>query len=67
METFYFLVKVEAETDLLASEAMGERLGPDEDYGFEYTVNWRPIRKPNGGLKPRHVGPETSANKISTL
>ena len=35
-----YLVTVEAETVEQANQVINERLAPDEDYGFEYTVEW---------------------------
>lgn len=40
MTKYPFLVIVEAETPSQAQEVMAERLGYDEDYGFEYKVEW---------------------------
>ena len=38
--TFEYMVTVVAETQEQADTVMTERLGPDEDYGFDYTVDW---------------------------
>lgn len=38
MSRFTFTVQVETDTLTHAEQVMGERLGPDEDYGFDYTV-----------------------------
>jgi hypothetical protein len=37
---FHFLVTVETDTVEHAEQVMAERINPDEDYGFEYTVDW---------------------------
>jgi hypothetical protein len=39
--THTFVVTVEGCTRDQARQVMTERLGPDEDYGFAYTVDWR--------------------------
>lgn len=40
MQEFKFTVTVDCETQAEADQVMAERLGCDEDYGFEYTVDW---------------------------
>ena len=40
MKDYRYIVVVTAETADQADTVMAERLGPDEDYGFEYTVGW---------------------------
>lgn len=42
---FEYLVTVMCETPEQAEQVMGERLGYDEDYGFEYQLDFR---KPTG-------------------
>lgn len=37
---FHFLVTVTAETREEAEQVMAERINPDEDYGFDYTIDW---------------------------
>ena len=37
---FYFDVCVDTDTQEHAEQVMCERLGPDEDYGFDYQVDW---------------------------
>ena len=39
--TFTFEVEVDAETREEAERVMSERLGHDEDYGFDYTLGWK--------------------------
>lgn len=36
-----FVVTVECDTAEQAEQVMAERIGPDEDYGFEYTIDWK--------------------------
>jgi hypothetical protein len=40
MPEYKFMVTVECDTKEEADQVMGERLGCDEDYGFEYSVDW---------------------------
>jgi len=37
---FHYGVTVVCETWEQAEQVMAERLGPDEDYGFDYTVSY---------------------------
>lgn len=37
---FKFVVEVECQTPEQADEVMQERIGYDEDYGFEYQIDW---------------------------
>lgn len=37
---FFYVVSVESETHEQADQVMSERLGPDEDYGFPYSLDW---------------------------
>lgn len=37
---FVFTVTVETGTSEQAVEVMRERLGYDEDYGFDYSIDW---------------------------
>ena len=37
-ETFVYTVRVTADTDEQADQVMAERLGYDEDYGFDYEI-----------------------------
>ena len=37
---FHYLVTVTAETRELAEQVMNERIGHDEELGFEYTIDW---------------------------
>lgn len=39
-QTFVYTVRVDAASLAEADVVMNERLGPDEDYGFEYSVEW---------------------------
>lgn len=39
MKTFLYIVSVECETEEQAEEVMSERIGYDEDYGFEYKLS----------------------------
>lgn len=36
-----FVVSVSGCDREQAEQVMGERCGPDEDYGFEYTIDWK--------------------------
>lgn len=38
---FYFVAWVDCATQAEAEQVMSERLGPEEDYGFPYTVDYR--------------------------
>lgn len=40
---FFYQVWVDTDTEDHALQVMGERLGCDEDYGFEYIVDYRPF------------------------
>lgn len=40
MSTFKFVVEIETENEQLARRVMEERIGPDEDYGFPYLIDW---------------------------
>lgn len=40
---FHFKVEVEADSFEQALDVVTNRLGTDEDYGFEYTINWSPV------------------------
>lgn len=42
MQKFRYTVEVEAESAELAERALWERIGPDEDYGFDYTIGLVP-------------------------
>ena len=39
-KVFRYLVTVEAETAEQAEQVMTERINVDEDYGFDYTIDW---------------------------
>jgi hypothetical protein len=39
-----FLVVVKGCTALEAERVMVERIGPDEDYGFDYTIDWSNLK-----------------------
>ena len=45
MTKFAFVVTVECETLDQAEQVVVERLGYDEDYGFEYTLDWSGAKK----------------------
>lgn len=36
-----FIVRVTATSYGLAKDVMSNRLGPDEDYGYPYTIDWK--------------------------
>jgi hypothetical protein len=40
MKEHKFVVTVESETYEQALRVMMERIGHNEDYGFEYTIDW---------------------------
>lgn len=40
MATFHYLVSVEADSEAQAEQVMAERISPDEDYGFDYSIDW---------------------------
>jgi hypothetical protein len=40
MKTYRFMVWVEADSAEQAEQVMAERINPDEDYGFDYTIGW---------------------------
>lgn len=42
MKTFRYLVTVEAETVEQAEQVICERIMYDEDYGFDYSIDWGP-------------------------
>lgn len=41
MTDYIYTVTVNTDTYDHAEQVMSERLGPDEDYGFDYTVEWK--------------------------
>ena len=41
MKDYFYIVTVTAETDEDADTVMAERIGYDEDYGFEYSIDWQ--------------------------
>ena len=45
VKTFEYVVTVTAQDREKANIVMIERIGPDEDYGFEYAVDWRQPRE----------------------
>jgi hypothetical protein len=47
MDAFYFIVRVDTDTEEHAEQVMAERLGCDENYGFDYTVNYTPQEEPS--------------------
>ena len=40
MADFTYTVTVTAATKADADQVMAERIGPDEDYGFDYQIGW---------------------------
>lgn len=40
MNTFTYTVTVQCKTQQEANIVMAERLGVDEDYGFDYQIEW---------------------------
>lgn len=40
MNTYYYTIAVECETQEQADRAIAERIGYDEDYGFYYTLTY---------------------------
>lgn len=46
MNAYHFTVVVTTGTEDEAKQVMGERLGHDEDYGFEYVVDWFDAARP---------------------
>lgn len=48
MDRFFYVVWVDVDTEAHADQVMAERLGCDEDYGFDYEMDWdenKPARK----------------------
>ena len=45
MSTYRYTVIVECDTDAQADQVMRERIGPDEDYGFDYLIDWDFVEK----------------------
>ena len=43
VNTYKYVVTVTTDSREHADEVMGERLGPDEDYGFEYYLDMKPL------------------------
>lgn len=41
IHAFFYVVRVDCEDKEQADHVMAERLGHDEDYGFDYTLDWR--------------------------
>lgn len=48
MTDFRYTTTVTAATGDEADQVMAERLGPDEDYGFEYRLDYRPAKAATG-------------------
>jgi len=46
MPTFRYIVTIECEDEDDAETVIGERLGFDEDYGFEYTLDFEAATAP---------------------
>lgn len=45
---FMYLVAIDTESRAQADQVMSERLGPDEDYGFGYTVTYSHLGQTEG-------------------
>lgn len=44
MPTYVYTVEVTTDTVDQADQVMAERIEPNEDYGFDYTIHWeRPV------------------------
>lgn len=41
LNEYIYIVTVTAETQEHANQVMAERIEPDEDYGFDYIIEWR--------------------------
>lgn len=41
MTVYRYVVTVECESSLDAERVIAERLAHDEDYGFDYSLDWR--------------------------
>ena len=52
MHEYKFIVTVDAETKEQADRVMQERIGFDEDYGFDYSIDWEEIEP-----EPPTIGP----------
>lgn len=45
MINYYYVVTVKCETRDEAEEVMSERIGHDEDYGYQYEIDWSYLHK----------------------
>lgn len=59
-------VSINCETAEQANQVLAERLGHDEDYGFDYTVDYKPVREPLGGVA-LEGHPSTPSTKGKTV
>jgi hypothetical protein len=52
----YYVITVHAPDEEKADEVIANRLGPDEDYGFDYTLEWaeQPVL-PDDQDAPEHI------------
>lgn len=56
MPDFTLTVTIECDTIEQAQQVAAERLGHDEDYGFEYTIGYGEITAPRCGVPCSHGG-----------
>ncbi len=58
MNTYRYMVTVEAETDKQADQVMAERCYHDEDYGFDYSIDFdfhnKDVAEPEFVYTPTH-------------
>lgn len=41
MKDHFYILTITCETQEQADEVIVERIGPEEDYGFEYSIDWK--------------------------
>lgn len=40
MKDYYYIVTVTCDSSEEADQVMAERISPNEDYGFDYSIDW---------------------------
>lgn len=64
-----FTVQVEIDCDTLeeAEQVIAERIGPDEDYGFEYQISYRDVKVPKDiAIKLHNIRASIEREAVST-
>lgn len=64
-----FTVQVEIDCDTLAQaqQVIAERISPDEDYGFDYTIGYREVKVPKDvAVKLHNIRASIEREEVST-